>query len=189
MSYVAPEKGRVKIVPTSNRLELVIPGKRNWLVILFMSAWLGGWYFGETSAINSILHSKSTDGPSGFLIFWLIGWSIGGCWVLYSIIRSLFSTERISLTSNTLIIKQEIFNFGVSKEYDLSSIIDIRVSPMASLNSSFQNAFAINNNLGVISFDYGAKTINFGSSIEEAEAREIISMLKANYSFRTSPTA
>jgi hypothetical protein len=36
---------------------------------------------------------------------------------------------------------------------------------------------------GLIAFDYGAKTFRFGASVDESEARDIVSELKAIHAF------
>ena len=37
---------------------------------------------------------------------------------------------------------------------------------------------------GLLAFDYGAKTVRFAASIEEAEASQIVSDLKALHTFQ-----
>jgi hypothetical protein len=48
-----------------------------------MLVWLGGWFFGFTSASSQIL-----SGTGGFfLIFWLAGWTVGGAFAVSMLYR------------------------------------------------------------------------------------------------------
>ena len=52
-----PTNGRARINQDFNSLNISIPSKKNWFIIIFMTAWMGGWVMGETSAIGAILSS------------------------------------------------------------------------------------------------------------------------------------
>ena len=47
-----PYKGRATIQDNITDLQIIIPAKRNWFIILFIGAWLGGWLFGEIMALG-----------------------------------------------------------------------------------------------------------------------------------------
>ncbi len=44
---VEPESARYTLESTTGRLQASIPARRNWLIILFLTAWLGGWVMGD----------------------------------------------------------------------------------------------------------------------------------------------
>jgi hypothetical protein len=45
--------------------------------MLFVTAWLVGWAFGEVFASGGLLFGKNDTAPV-FLDAWLIGWTVGG---------------------------------------------------------------------------------------------------------------
>jgi hypothetical protein len=53
-------------------------GPMRFLVGAFMLFWLGGWYFGFSSAVSRVLAGQG----GGFLIFWLGAWTVGGAFAL-----------------------------------------------------------------------------------------------------------
>jgi hypothetical protein len=71
-------------------------GAMRFLVGAFMLFWLGGWFFGFTSAASQILSGKG----GGFLIFWLGAWTAGGAFavtMLYRMFRpSVAETLRLA---------------------------------------------------------------------------------------------
>jgi len=53
---------------------------------------------------------------------------------------------------------------GRERRYALSDVKDLRCSPLAQLPRSRRS-------VGLIAFDYGAKTIRFAADVDEAEAK------------------
>jgi hypothetical protein len=51
---------------------------------LFLLAWLGGWFVGFIATVSRL----SSGQASAFVIFWLVGWTLGGAYVIYSIYRA-----------------------------------------------------------------------------------------------------
>jgi hypothetical protein len=82
---IKPLKARYSVENSASGIKISIPTPRNWFVILFTSAWLGGWFFGFKSAPGQLLHSTDKT-PDGFLSFWLIAWTIGGIAVASNIL-------------------------------------------------------------------------------------------------------
>ncbi|KAA3630602.1 MAG: hypothetical protein DWQ02_17845 [Bacteroidetes bacterium] len=78
---------------------------------------------------------------------------------------------------------------GKKKQYRISNIKNLGINhtysatvfKMNSRNS--EKNYKGNMNQGKIQFDYGMKTIKLGQSIEEAEARHIISLFRENRHF------
>jgi hypothetical protein len=51
-----------------------------------LCAWFGGWVFGELSASGELLGGRNRT-PVAFLSFWLIGWTIGGIFERWVVMR------------------------------------------------------------------------------------------------------
>ncbi|AMR30698.1 hypothetical protein A0256_04310 [Mucilaginibacter sp. PAMC 26640] len=176
-----PYSGRAIINDNFDTVEIEIPGKRNYFILLFFSAWMVGWFFGETSAASSI---ASGDGPGWFLTIWLAGWSLGGIFVISTILFMLLGKEIIAAGKGTISIRNRVWFFLPAKVYDLNEVKHIRASEEFSMYNSFrfgrsQSGVLSNFNSGTVKFDYGLKTVRFGNDLDEAEARYIIEKLKS----------
>jgi len=173
-----PYTGKATIQETIRGLYIEIPPKRNWGVIIFFVAWLGGWAFGEimviSQLINEVFLGSSDFLGTGFMLFWLIGWTVGGLKALKILLFLIAGKEFIQLNGTQLTIGKQGFLIGKSKTYDLQKIKDFSVCDMG--NSSQTNWMEQNNS--VIQFDYGMKTIRFGDSLSEAEAKHIINQIR-----------
>jgi hypothetical protein len=47
-----PELGKATVNKRGNTLEIIIPSKRNWFVIIFLCVWMRGWIMNESIAPN-----------------------------------------------------------------------------------------------------------------------------------------
>jgi len=147
---------------------------------LFLCAWLGGWYFGETTAIKQVLNPKMGE-AQGFLLFWLVGWTLGGLWALMCVLWQLVGREVLEATPRLLMHRVEIAGIGFTRNYSTNEIRDLRIS---SVNQGDRCAHHISPPLfggecGPISFDYGARTLRIGSSLDEAEAKGVLEFLRS----------
>src|SRR3989442_14130381 len=88
MAFVEPPAGRAKIQSDGLALRVSIPPHRSLFAVLFLGAWMVGWYFGETSALREFM--KPGRSPQGtFLVAWLVGWTIGGIFAATTLLWSL----------------------------------------------------------------------------------------------------
>jgi hypothetical protein len=182
---VTPPRRRSTLRHTAGGLELVIPAKRNVFsifLIVFLAAWLGGWFIGEASALRELFHFEGRE-PNFFLMFWLLGWTAGGVFALYALLWLAVGREVVSLRSGSLTIKRAVLGVGLTREYDLAHIKDLRVSPQPA-NQFGWNMSPWGMGGGLVAFDYGAKTVRFAASVEESEASQIVSDLKALHTFQ-----
>ena len=76
--------GKAKIEKTFNGLNIIIPSKKNWFILLFMTAWMGGWFFGFVSVSGILFSETDFGGANGFFIFWLIAWTVGGLMIAFT---------------------------------------------------------------------------------------------------------
>ncbi|GMA99474.1 hypothetical protein [Pelosinus sp. IPA-1] len=177
--YVSSREGRAKINKMNGQVSINIPSTKNIFVILFLCAWLGGWFFGETSAIKQVFGARSL-GSNLFMLFWLCGWTIGGGFVIFTVLWSIAGNEHIAVGHGIIKIKKTIFGVGLSREYTLSVTRDFRVVRDNNSYSFFNHKRRMNffgGNDGTIAFDYGMKTVNFGLGIDAAEAKYILEIL------------
>jgi hypothetical protein len=178
-----PYDGRAKINFDGIKLSIKIPSVKNWFVIVFLTAWMGGWFMGESSATNEML-SADNAGIDFFMAFWLIGWTVGGLFALVVLLWSLFGQETVIIESGVFIVSRGVLNIGIFKKgYDLNSIKNLELNPESTgLDSFFGQKKKTGDFFGFtggkLRFDYGLKTIRFGTGIDEAEARQLIEEIK-----------
>jgi len=178
----SPYDGRAKLDFDGLEFRISIPTRKNWFIIIFFCAWIGGWFMGETSALNTFSPSKN-NAIDGFLIFWLIGWTLGGLFAITILLWTLFGKEKIVIGNSLLIIEKGLLNFGIiKKQYELNLVKNLELNPMPSVSGFFGQSRNIGDYTGFsggkLRFDYGMKTIKFGVNIDEAEARFILDEIK-----------
>ncbi len=166
----------------SQGLEIVVPAQRNVFLMLFLGAWLGGWFMGEISAARALFLGSAME-AKWFLAFWLTGWTVGGGFAIYMWLWMLAGKQRVLLRPDALMIRREVFGFGLIREYDLAHITNLRVAPSVSDPWSSGMRFW-GGGAGPVAFDYGAKTFRFGDSLDEAEATQVVKELTARHVFR-----
>ncbi len=166
-------------------LKITIPSQKQWFQILFMGFWLIGWAFGEVTVVGSLLSGKGFGGPSLFMIAWLGGWTIGGGYAIYILFWQLAGNEIIEVSNSGITTSRSILGFGLfPKEYSSEYIKALRISASVNANDVFgwsraSRFYGIGG--GIIAFDYGAKTVNFGAGIDEAEAKQILAEIQQRY--------
>src|SRR6266704_2137982 len=151
MAFVEPPTGRAKIANDGLSLRITIPAPRNLFAILFLSAWLVGWYFGETSALRDL--SKPAGTPdNAFLIFWV------GRSNVYSV--SSIKDLRVAPRGPS------ISGLSFSKMFDRQRTQE---RPRVGDFWGFTG--------GPLVFDYGARTVRCAAGVDEAEAKTIVMQL------------
>lgn len=177
---VEPQAARFQTETTTNGFRAVIPARRHFFVILFLLAWLGGWSFGEVSAIRDLSQSGN-ETPSAFLAFWLTGWTLGGIVAMGTVLWQLAGREIITANSLELSHRVEIFGVGRTRTFRAPDVKSLRATEFVS-NFSNQRAWLpsfIGSGYGPVAFDYGARTIRVAPSLEEAEAKMLVQKLAA----------
>lgn len=183
MIYEPTPRTRSIILDQPGGLLIRIPSHGHWSVMLFLLLWLCGWLLGEVSAIRALLEPESTAAGS-FLLLWLAGWTLGGGFAIYCLAWMAFGEEVVRLKADSLSIKRDIWGLGKVRAFRLSEIRRLRVSPQpapptgrpAKIRTPWDAS-----HLGQVAFDYGASTIRFGSSIDEAEALILVERLRERH--------
>jgi hypothetical protein len=170
--------GKSKIEDSNGKLSISIPSKKNWFILIFAFFWLFGWFFGLNSVTTEFNIGQNKDaGIDGFLIFWTIGWTLGGIAVLYLVLWGIFGKENIIIDGGICHIKKSIFNIGLLKKLDTNEIKNIRVDRIETGLISGNRWSFWGLGPGRIKFDYGLKTFSFGLGVDEAEANYIAELL------------
>ena len=196
---VEPPLPRYTINRLGNGIQVILPSKKNYLRISWYGLWLLVWltiFLGGSTVLTlvaveaaSIARSAKTD-PSGNSVLWIlcsfaivplaILLSIGGG-VLYSFLWQILGREIITVDSQGLTVMRQILGWKRQSDYARNDILDLRVSTPQRVKqfipaTLFQH---LSGQHGMIAFDYGAKTFRFGLDIDEAEAKQIATKIRA----------
>jgi hypothetical protein len=194
MNFEEPPKSRYRFRNESNSFVISIPSKKNWFMILFLGFWLIAWCVGEFTALATIFGGavlgiagglgpsvKGTGLAAGgvFLVAWLGAWTVGGAFAIYIWLWQLKGVEEISFSPQALAIANKVPGWTREKSYRMENVKALRLAPyhFSPMDPSRGMEFwGITG--GLLAFDYGSSTVRCGKGIEEAEAKEILGVLR-----------
>lgn len=149
--------------------------------LLFLIPWMGGWAFGEVGALNQVLKGEA----SGFLIFWLIGWTAGGVFCATMIFRLARPARPEKLTLETLYLFYEPGTPAVvpfwKQDRQQNPFTMLRPKKSHKVGKKEIDEIRIDR-VGErqrLSFDYGATRIEVGELLGEPEREWLFNVLKA----------
>ena len=154
-------------------LEVHIPAERSAAALAFMGVWLCFWAVAEVLVTTEMARGGERGFTGFFGVVWLTMWTLGGLFVIYSWLWTAFGEEIVRVEQATLSIKRDVLGLGLTREYELSAISNLRVVARRRHRAGINESVA---------FDYGARTIYFGD-VDEAEAAMIVADLKKRHSF------
>jgi hypothetical protein len=177
---------RYHVKETGTLLQITVPSRKLWFQMIFISIWLLFWLVGLLGVGGTmaaeLMSTSSQNGffpPILFMLAWLTFWTIGGSFALVWLLWQLFGEEIIEATCNTLTIKRRIFGLGQTKTFNSYHIKELHVTPIIHSHAhwgrhkQWHTLFE-----GPLTFDYGAQTFHYANGASEAEARQIIALLK-----------
>lgn len=175
---VEPSQPTFRWEDQGGRVRLTLTARRNWFVLLFLSAWLVGWGVGEFMVPTQMLGKSGRTGIDLFAVAWLVGWTLGGGFALYIWLWNLIGREIIEIDSESLRIKRAVGSVGPLREFSLGHVRALRVAPVGFSPFDFASGMRFwGVGGGSIAFDYGAKTYRFGSALDEAEAKQVLARI------------
>jgi hypothetical protein len=176
-----PYQGHATIHDSFTEVQIIVPARKNWFVIIFLSAWLCGWFIGEIFVLNAIIAGSAGSSGGIFLLVWLVAWTVGGFLAIKSWLWIIKGKEIITVGQGQLSIDRKGALFFKPRVYDLNEVKNIRIQDDRPAFSGFAEKRSDNsmfNSTGIIRFDYGLRTIKFANGIDEAEAKYILDKLK-----------
>lgn len=181
-AVVSPARLRSTMAEETGIVRVTIPARRNWLLVGVLCAWLCGWSMGEMMAVRAVFGAPSgpRPPPTAFLALWLVGWTAGGAWAMYSLIWLVLGREIVELDGRSLALRREPMGIPPRKQYDVLHVRNLRVVPFDGSVWAKSDPF-VGMRSGPLAFDYGAKTIRFGSGVDEAEARVILASIRTRF--------
>lgn len=161
---------RAKISDHDWTVDVEIPARRNWFIVVFLSFWLVGWAFGEIAALAAVLGGLATKADAWFILLWLAGWTVGGAFALYSWQWLAFGRELLHVSREGLSVQRKALLPGRTKHYAAARIRNLRIVPAAPLYGQMRSLQVPWQSTGTLAFDYGAGTVRFATGLDEGEA-------------------
>ena len=143
------------------------------LVALVLAAWLVPWYFSERWVLQALLDGKESGAR---LILWLVGWTVAGIWTVIVWLWLFVGREILRLTPRTLSLRSEVLGIGVTREYSIEHVRNLRAVKVGDY-STWGWSVVPRGDDG-LAFDYRARTVHFGTWLDEREASQIIDELR-----------
>jgi hypothetical protein len=150
--------------------ELVVPVRRNWVVVFVLPVWLTLWISGIVGAAGQVTSGRARGGEAGFFEVWLAVAVAAGATVVYGWLWNAIGREVVGLRSGLLVIRRDVAGLGFSREYSLADVRHLRVSVPPSDAGRWSSPIRFGREPGVLAFDHGARTVRFGEGLDEAEA-------------------
>lgn len=209
MPVMKPYSPRSTIQDVGSSMIITIPYRKEWFTITMTAFGLATWLIGEIMIMGfgaMILFGAllgwgseggAAEGFAALIVAVVVSgslflmWSFGGLVSILVLLRQFTGVERIEVDAQTITLRHLVLNLSRPKVYLAEHIKALRTasSPFSSswwLWSS--RMYYLGWAWGIITFDYGARTIHFGSGVDEAEAKDIIKAIQERFpQYRTKP--
>lgn len=178
MRYESGASRRVSITADLAATMIAIRSPKYGFALPFTIFWLGAWTIGGSFAGATLWNKGGIAGSADlFLLFWLGAWALGWVSVAGCILWSIAGREVLRLESQVVTKRIAAGPLARSWRYDPLLIKEVRkVQPRAGNRESAMMGLPFGE-YGSVAFDYGARTIHFGSTLESAEADLVINTI------------
>jgi hypothetical protein len=192
----SPPKFRHTIEHSKELVRITLPSKKSIFRFLFVFLWFLLWgYMVYAFVVIAAAFNKSIEvgkssippvQPGGTFFYFSVCFSLFfiillamGAFAVWHVGWLFAGKEVIEATPQKLTITKQTFRWGKVREYSTENVSPLR------LNTRQLSPFAIGKRIkrilagaGMIAFDYDKRTFSFALDISEAEAMQIISVLK-----------
>lgn len=155
-------------------LRLVLPFRRNWLLIAIAGLFLAVF---SVPLFGVLGQGGPQDGDLFALVFrlfhlfWALGWSVGVAIIALVFLGLLLGREVVVVRPEALLIRLELLGFGVGGDYQAAGITNLRpAQPDGAGGNSWRGPH--------LAFDYYGVTVAFGSDLDGARAVEILEQVR-----------
>jgi hypothetical protein len=156
-----------------------MPNRRSWFIIGVLAFWVCAWGVGEVMGSTTLFKGEVPAGEESLMLAWLGVWTVSGLAALLALQWQVMGKEIVAVQGKMFKTRREGGGIGFGKEHDVQQMANLRVeqprfSPF-DVSASFQ-LWGIGG--GVIAFEAGGKTCRFGTGLDEAEAKQIVTAIK-----------
>jgi hypothetical protein len=154
--------------------ELVVPVRRNRVVLVVVPVWLTLWISSIAGAAGQLTSGRARGGEARFFEVWLVVAVVAGGAVVYDWLWNAIGREVVGLRPGVLVIRRDVAGLGFRREYSLADVRNLRVSVPPSDAGRWSSPIRFGRDPGVIAFDHGARTVRFGEGLGKAEASVVL---------------
>lgn len=177
-----PNPSRALINTVYNGVEITIPPKDYSFVVIFLALAFAGFLAIEFIDPKQVFHSAESGQPNMQMIFRTTALAFGVFAAGALSWWYLSGEEIITFSDGELTIRKKR-TLGKAKTYNLNEASNFRIVAktaryIRNLQHGYRGGMALPWKTGVIHFDYRAKTIRFGSELDQAEAEYIVEYLR-----------
>jgi hypothetical protein len=189
---------RHKTQNLSDGLQVVLPSKKNalWTLWLGICLFMWGYITGSIGyilflslriiGVNLVRNQSAVFSDYVSIIFvsiftfaFLLLFLVMGLPAIYSFLWHIAGKEILRITSDSLTLTRQIFNWKKVRKYSPVSITGLQfMPPRKSFLVPFKNLRKNPEKNGVIVFEHESRNHRFGLEIEEDEAKQIISAIQ-----------
>lgn len=175
MPVISPPASKHKLEDTGQTLRLVLPSRKHVLPLVIFPIWLIGWCLATALASLPFIADPSRGFPDPFLAVWLILWIAGEAYACLTLLWQVAGKEIIEASYQSISLRRDMFGVGRISTYLAEHIRDLRATTHSVPYSPFARlTYGWSLGHGTLAFDHGARTVRFGATLEEAEAKAII---------------
>jgi hypothetical protein len=184
-----PLSHRYLIESFENKVEIIIPSRKNVLYFVWFAIWMFMWGYATSRLFllwELMIKGAFETHDNGVLMMlivclapFLIALLGMGAFAIHTVLWHIAGSEIIEATSQALTVTKQVFRWKWSKVYSSKKILDLRTNPQKlSMFFPRKRSRRYLGGPGMIAFDYGGRTPSFGYDISDKEAEHIILALK-----------
>lgn len=166
------QNGRAIIDQDFNEIKVTIPAYKNWFLVFFLGFWLCGWAMGEFFVGAQIIRGNPTVGPHLFMCAWLAMWTLGGGVVIQYLIWMFLGKEIVTIDRQQMRIEKKAKIFFKPQVFEITACQQFRI-----FGKQVRHGKTGYRTIWPITFNFGLKTFDFATELDEPENRYILQML------------
>jgi hypothetical protein len=184
-----PSGSRISVTTDGGHPRIVIPhgndSPMRYFIGLFMLAWLGGWFAGFSNEVSKL----SSGQPDPIVVFWLVGWTLGGAFAMYLAYRAFRRCvpESLRLMPNSVTYDSGIPPlqvYGYSRKDYWKSVFPKRTRVELDWRKLQSLHLRETNDGNRLTVDADAVRLDITQSASEIEREWLYQLLATRYSLR-----
>ena len=164
----AEQRMRSSIQTIPGGVEFVIPAARQSPTLMVLPLWLCGWLPAGLHSLTGLLTPRSGVAAASlaFELPWLVVWALGVFAAVCMLLWIAVGVQRVRITREHVTITREILRLQHRSAYRASDVSNLRaIRPIMLLAGGGPLSEPCR-----LAFDYGTRTIQFASGIDDDEA-------------------
>lgn len=176
--------GKAKIEKVIGGVNIIVPSKKNWFRLIFLSVWGVGWVLGLVMFFSMAFFDTAQVGKEVSMISSFIIWLGFGFAAITILLWGYFGKEKFITNGNDVLLEKTVFNIGIKRKLKKYELKNFRTSFTKGLFSRIDPWVGFGP--GKIKFDYGFRTYSFAAGIDDEEATYLVELLKETFASKST---